>query len=62
MENIRTYLDATMCLLWIVTYTLVLIGTVKYKYPLIPSVTQLIIAPFEFSVWLGFIIGGGFSI
>ena len=62
MENIRTYLDATMCLLWIVTDTLVLIGTVKYKYPLIPSVTQLIIAPFEFSVWLGFIIGGGFSI
>ncbi|MBQ5328240.1 MAG: hypothetical protein J6J15_03540 [Oscillospiraceae bacterium] len=62
MENIRTYLDATMCLLWIVTYTLVLIGTVKYKYPLIPSSTQLIIAPFEFSMWLGFIIGGGFSI
>ena len=62
MENIRTYLDATMCLLWIITYTLVLIGTIKYKYPLISSFTQLLIAPFEFAVWLSFVIGAGFRI
>lgn len=62
MGNIRTYLDATMCLLWVTTYTLVLIGTIKYKYPLISSVTQLIIAPFEFVMWLGFVIGGKFSL
>lgn len=50
-----------MCLLWIMTYTLVLIGTVRYKQPLISSVTQLLIAPFEFAMWLGIIIADGFS-
>jgi len=47
-----------MCLLWIVTYTLVLIGTIKYRYPLIAPITQAIIAPFEFSVLIRFIIQG----
>ena len=50
MTKIQIILDTTMCFLWVVTYTLVLIGTVKYRYPLISLNTQAIIAPFEFSV------------
>lgn len=50
------FLDAAMCFLWILTYTLVLIGTIRYKYPLIPLATQAIIAPFEFAVFIRFII------
>lgn len=44
-----------MCVLWITTYTLVLIGTKKYKYPLISPITQVITAPLEFSVLFLFI-------
>lgn len=62
MGYISTILDATMCLLWIVTYTLVLIGTIKYKHPLIAPATQVIIAPFEFAVLLSFVIGGRLDI
>lgn len=51
-----------MCLLWITTYTLVLIGTIKYKYPLISPITQAIIAPFEFSVLLLFLKMGPFRL
>ena len=46
----KTNIDAVMCLLWMLTYTLVLVGTEKYKYPLISPITQLVIAPFEFAV------------
>lgn len=49
MGSIYIVLDTAMCMLWIVTYTLVLIGTVKYRYPLISPMAQAIIAPFEFS-------------
>jgi len=59
MSGIIVFLDAAMCLLWIATYILVLIGTVKYRYPLISSATQLVIAPFEF-VMLLMMLGGGF--
>lgn len=52
MSNIELFLDTAMCLLWIATYTLVLIGTIKYKYPLISPITQAIIAPLEFSVFI----------
>ena len=55
MANFYLILDAFMCFLWIATYTLVLIGTLRYKYPLIAPLTQAIIAPFEFSVLLYFI-------
>ena len=50
MSRIRVVLDSAMCMLWIMTYTLVLIGTIKYRYPMIAPITQAIIAPFEFSV------------
>lgn len=57
----RTYLDAAMCFFWITTYTLVLIGSIKYKYLLISPITQAIIAPFEFAV-VGSFIRDGVSI
>lgn len=44
-----------MCFLWITIYTLVLFGTMKYRYPLISPITQAIIAPLEFSVLFLFI-------
>lgn len=50
MYSVRVIQDAAMCILWILTYTLVLIGTIKYRYPLIAPLAQAIIAPFEFSV------------
>ena len=46
----HTNVDAILCILWTVTYALALIGTKKYKYPLIPPITQMIIASLEFSV------------
>ena len=50
MEKYQIVLDLTMCCMWSLTYTLVLIGTIKYKFPLISPVTQAITAPFEFAV------------
>lgn len=56
-------LDIAMCALWILTYILVLIGTIKYRYPLISPITQAIIAPFEWSVlFLQFNKLGGISV
>ena len=52
MSAIDMFFDTAMCLLWITTYTLVFIGTIKYKYPLISPVTQVIVAPLEFSVFI----------
>lgn len=46
------------CLLWIITYTLTLISTIKYRYPTISPIAQVIIASFEFSVLTRFIIQG----
>lgn len=57
MKNVEIILDALMCVLWMTTYTLVFIGTVKYKYPLISPITQLIIAPLEFVIAYFFIAG-----
>lgn len=48
-------------MLWITTYTLVLIGTVKYKYPLISPFSQAIIAPFEFAMFMYYICLEGFQ-
>ena len=50
MNDLFVVLDIALCGLWILTYTLVLIGTIKYHYPLISPITQAIIAPFEWSV------------
>lgn len=44
------------------TYTLVLVGTIRYKYPLISPITQAVIAPFEFSVLYLFIISSNLGI
>lgn len=55
MSTIQIILDVSMCMLWITTYTLVLFGTIRYRYPLISPITQAIIAPFEFSVLFLFI-------
>ena len=56
MINIMRVIDFLMTFSWIVTYTLVLIGTLKYKTPLISPITQAIIAPFEIGIFLGFLI------
>ena len=37
-----------------ITYTLIFIGTAKYKYPLIAPITQAIVAPLE--IWMAFFI------
>lgn len=50
-----------MCVLWIITYTLALIGSVRYKKPLISPLTQACIAPFEFAVMFNLILRGGLN-
>ncbi len=55
MSDFQLFFDVLLSIFWIITYTLVLIGTVKYRFPLIPPVTQAIIAPVEFSVLLSLI-------
>lgn len=50
MSKVQIILDISMCMLWVTTYILVLIGTIKCRYPLISPITQAIIAPFEWSV------------
>ena len=49
MSGVELFLDAAMCFLWVLTYTLALIGTVRYQYPLIAPMTPMVIAPLEFS-------------
>lgn len=56
---LRTDRDAVLCFLWMLTYTLVLIGTERYKYPLISPITQILIASLEFSVVFQLILDGG---
>ena len=55
--NIIRIIDFLMTCCWMTTYTLVLIGSLKYKTPLISPITQAIIAPFELGVFLGFLFG-----
>ena len=51
-------LDILQTVLWMITSTLVLISTIKYKYPLIPPQAQVIIAAFEFVTFSFLFIGG----
>lgn len=51
-----------MCVLWITTYTLILIGTVKYRYPLISPLAQGVIAPFEIMIAVLFAISGSLNL
>lgn len=53
--------DLILSALWMATYTFVLIGTIKYKYPLISPATQIFIGSLENSVvialWLSGTVG-----
>lgn len=62
MSAFTVALDFSICLLWILTYILVLVSTLKYKFPTISPITQLIIAPFEFSSLYLFILQGSLSL
>lgn len=57
MTQLEVVLDIVMCFGWILTYTLVLIGSQKYKFPLIPLSTQFFITSLEIAVFLGFLAG-----
>lgn len=57
MDKINIFLDAAMCIFWMITYTLVFVGTIKYKYPLISPITQAIIAPLEILMAVFSVIG-----
>ncbi len=50
MTDLQTFLDLTMCVCWMATYTLVLISTKTYKYPAISPYAQAIILPVELGV------------
>lgn len=50
MTDLQTFLDLTMCVCWMATYTLVLISTKTYKYPAISPYAQAIILPVEAGV------------
>lgn len=56
MEYLLSILDEIMCFLWILTYLLTFLGSIKYKYVLIHPLTPAIIAPFELTVVLNFIV------
>lgn len=47
--------DMAMCVLWMLTYTLVLIGTVRYRYPMISPISQIFFGTNEFAVLLYFL-------
>ena len=51
-----------MCALWIITYTICFISSIKYKHLALPPITQLMIAPFEFAVLYSFISNGSFGL
>lgn len=52
----HTTIDAFLCILWTLSYTLVLIGTVKYKYPLMSPYAQIVIASLEFATMVSLLI------
>ncbi|MCR5042089.1 MAG: hypothetical protein K6C36_08355 [Clostridia bacterium] len=56
MPEFLKRMDVVMCCLWIVTELLCLIGIKKYRKPVLPPMSQLVIAPFEFAVVIYFII------
>ncbi len=47
-----------MCVLWISTYTLCFISTIKYHHPALSPIAQLFGAPFEFAVLFSYINNG----
>lgn len=61
MTTLSTALDTIMCIMWALTYTFVLIGTIKYRYPLISPISQSVIISFEFAVLYSAIINNSLS-
>lgn len=47
MDVVLYIFDILMCILWMLTYTLVLIATLKYQYPMIAIYSQVLLAPLE---------------
>lgn len=47
--------DAIMCFFWVVTYLFVLIGTMKYRYPVFPLAMQFFTLSNELAVLLYFV-------
>ena len=45
-----------MCLLWVTTYVLVLVSTLKYRYPATSLFMIALVAPFEFSTLISIIL------
>ena len=58
MEPYQILLDELMCVLWVITYTLCFISTIKYQHLALSPMTQLMIASFEFAVLFSFISKG----
>lgn len=56
MTGLLKHFDIAMCCLWIITEFLCLIGIIKYKKSILPPLSQLVIAPFEFAVVIFFVI------
>lgn len=48
MNTLQIYADTAMCFCWILTYILVLISTIKTASPVLPTITCVIIFPWEF--------------
>ena len=55
MGNLSVLFDAAMSAFWILTYVWVLIGTLRYRYPLISPVSQFFFCTNEFAVLLFFV-------
>lgn len=50
---IQQHADITMCFLWLVTYILVIISTIKSKFPAMSPIACIIIFPWELLVAIG---------
>lgn len=55
MTGAKLYFDALMCFFWVTAYALVLIGTIKYKYPMISPITQIFFGTNEIAVLVFFL-------
>ena len=54
MSDFFRMIDTIMCIFWVSTYALVLIGSFKYKYPMISLDAQAMIAPYEIAIVISF--------
>ncbi|MBQ7862794.1 MAG: hypothetical protein IJ349_11420 [Clostridia bacterium] len=56
MSTIERIIDIVVTFGWSATYTLVLVGSRKYKFPLMSLLAQLIIASLEIAIFIGFVL------